>query len=52
MREAERHANTRNLAIRLTLRHTGLRVGELCNLRMGDVAVEAAPEQLVIGHLP
>jgi integrase/recombinase XerC len=37
IREAERHADKRNLAILLTLRHTGLRVGELCNLRLGDV---------------
>ncbi len=39
IREAERHGNKRNLAILLTLRHTGLRVGELCNLRLGDVVV-------------
>jgi site-specific recombinase XerD len=37
IREAERHADKRNLAILLTLCHTGLRVGELCNLRLGDV---------------
>lgn len=39
IREAERHGNLRNLAILLTLRHTGLRVGELCNLRLSDVTV-------------
>src|SRR5215216_6086273 len=39
IREAERHGNKRNLAILLTLRHTGLRVGELCNLRLGDVTI-------------
>lgn len=39
IREAERHGNKRNLALLLTLRHTGLRVGELCNLRLGDVVI-------------
>ena len=50
LREAERHGNKRNLAILLTLRHTGLRVGELCNLRLGDVTVsERKGEVLVRG---
>ncbi len=50
LREVERHGNTRNLAILLTLRHTGLRVGELCNLRLGDVTVsERKGEMLVRG---
>jgi integrase/recombinase XerC len=50
LREAERHGNKRNLAILLTLRHTGLRVGELCNLRLGDVAIsERKGEVLVRG---
>ncbi|MDP9366465.1 MAG: tyrosine-type recombinase/integrase [Chloroflexota bacterium] len=49
-REAERHGNKRNLAILLTLRHTGLRVGELCNLRLGDVSIsERKGEVLVRG---
>jgi integrase/recombinase XerC len=39
VREAERHGNKRNLAILQLLRHTGLRVGELCNLRLGDVVI-------------
>ena len=39
IREAERHGNTRILAILQVLRHTGLRVGELCALRLGDVAI-------------
>ena len=39
IREAERHADKRNLAILLTLRHTGLRVSELCNLRLGVVVI-------------
>ena len=50
IREAERHGNKRNLAILLILRHTGLRVGELCNLRLGDVAIsERKGEVLVRG---
>lgn len=50
IREAERHGNKRNLAILQLLRHTGLRVGELCNLRLGDVAVsERKGEVLVRG---
>jgi integrase/recombinase XerC len=50
LREAERHGNKRNLAILLTLRHTGLRVGELCNLRLGDVTIsERKGEVLVRG---
>lgn len=50
IREAERHGNKRNLALLLTLRHTGLRVGELCGLRLGDVALsERKGEVLVRG---
>jgi site-specific recombinase XerD len=39
IREAERHGNKRKLAILLTLRHTGLRVGEFCNVCLGDVTI-------------
>src|ERR671934_77424 len=39
LREAEKAGNKRNLAILLLLRHTGLRVGELCNLRLGDIRI-------------
>lgn len=50
IRKAERHGNKRNLAILLTLRHTGLRVGERCNLRLGDVTIsERKGESLVRG---
>src|SRR3712207_838537 len=50
VREAERHGTKRNLALLLTLRHTGLRVGELCNLRLGDVTLsERKGEVLVRG---
>src|ERR687886_3016189 len=37
IREAEKAGNKRNLAILQLLRHTGLRVGELCNLRLCDI---------------
>src|SRR5215210_3271967 len=37
IRTVERHGNTRDLAIVLTLRHTGVRVSELCSLTLGDV---------------
>src|SRR5436190_1759562 len=37
IRTVERHGNTRDLAIVLTLRHTGIRVSELCSLMLGDV---------------
>jgi site-specific recombinase XerD len=37
IREAQKAGNKRNLAIVHLLRHTGLRVGELCNLRVSDI---------------
>src|SRR3954468_12636127 len=37
IRTVERHGNTRDLAIVLTLRHTGVRVSELSSLTLGDV---------------
>src|SRR5918998_1726091 len=37
IRTVERHGNTRDLAIVLTLRHTGIRVSELSSLTLGDV---------------
>jgi site-specific recombinase XerD len=37
IRTVERHGNTRDLAIVLTLRHTGIRVSELSALMVGDV---------------
>ena len=50
LREAERHGDKRNIALVQLLRHTGLRVGELCNLRLGDVTLsEQKGEVLVRG---
>src|SRR3954447_24238803 len=37
IRTVERHGNTRDLAIVLVLRHTGIRVSELSSLVLGDV---------------
>ena len=37
IRTVERHGKTRDLAIVLTLRHTGIRVSELSSLMLGDV---------------
>ena len=37
IRTVERHGNTRDLAIVLTLRHTGIRVSELSSVMLGDV---------------
>jgi site-specific recombinase XerD len=37
VRMAERSGKKRDLAIMQTLRHTGLRVGELCDLRLDDI---------------
>ncbi len=39
IRAVEQSANTRDLAILLTLRHTGVRVGELCALRIPDLTI-------------
>jgi site-specific recombinase XerD len=48
IREAERHGNKRNLALLLTLRHTGLRVGELCHLRLGDIAISERKGEVLV----
>jgi len=39
VRAVERHGERRDLAVVLVLRHTGIRVGELCALRLGDVSI-------------
>lgn len=48
LREAEKDQNKRNLAVILTLRHTGIRVGELCNLRLADVSISERKGMLVV----
>ena len=39
IRTVEQSGNTRDLAVLLTLRHTGVRVGELCALRLADLTI-------------
>jgi integrase/recombinase XerD len=48
LRAAEREGNKRNLAILLVLRHTGLRVGELCALHVGDVVISERKGQVQV----
>jgi site-specific recombinase XerD len=48
IREAERHGDKRNIAIVQLLRHTGLRVGELCNLRLGDVTISERKGEVLV----
>jgi integrase/recombinase XerD len=48
IRTVERHGNTRDLAIVLTLRHTGIRVSELSSLMLGDVETSERKGSLTI----
>src|SRR6266540_1709474 len=48
IRTVERHGNTRDLAIVLTLRHTGIRVSELSSLRLGDVDISERKGSLTV----
>src|SRR5215211_1692753 len=48
IRTVERHGNTRDLAIVLTLRHTGIRVSELSALTVGDVAASERKGTLTV----
>jgi site-specific recombinase XerD len=48
IRYAERQGNKRNLAILQVLKNTGLRVGELCNLRLGDITIAERKGQVVV----
>jgi integrase/recombinase XerD len=48
IRTVERHGNTRDLAIVLTLRHTGLRVSELSALLVGDVEISDRKGMLTV----
>jgi integrase/recombinase XerD len=48
IREAERGENKRDLAILQLLRHTGIRVGELTALHLGDVTLSERKGQLVV----
>ncbi len=48
IRTVERHGNKRDLAIVLTLRHTGLRVSELSNLTVSDVQMSERKGALTV----
>jgi site-specific recombinase XerD len=48
IRTVERHGNTRDLAIVLTLRHTGIRVSELSALMVGDVEISERKGSLIV----
>src|ERR687889_679890 len=48
IRTVERHGNTRDLAIVLALRHTGLRVSELSSLMLGDVETSERKGSLTV----
>src|SRR5215217_5217842 len=48
IRTVERHGNTRDLAIVLTLRHTGIRVSELSSLMVGDVEASERKGSLTV----
>jgi integrase/recombinase XerC len=48
LRAAERYGSKRDVAILATLRHTGLRVGELTALRLADVAIGERTGELVV----
>jgi len=48
IRQVERGRNKRDLAIILTLRHTGIRVSELSALRLSDVEISERKGQLVV----
>ena len=48
IRSVERHGNTRDLAIVLTLRHTGIRVSELSSLSVGDVEISERKGSLTV----
>src|SRR3954468_2658132 len=48
IREVEQSGNKRDLALLQVLRHTGIRVGELVALRLGDVTLSERKGQLVV----
>src|SRR6266508_746841 len=48
IRTVERHGKARDLAIVLTLRHTGIRVSELSSLMLGDVEISERKGTLTV----
>src|SRR5215217_5252332 len=48
LRRSEQSGNRRDHAIMMTLRHTGIRVAELCDLRLGDVETSERKGTLMV----
>jgi site-specific recombinase XerD len=48
LRSAQRFGNKRDVAILQVLRHTGLRVGELCSLTVDDIAFSPQKGKVVV----
>src|SRR5215207_3148050 len=48
LRRSEQSGNWRDHAILMTLRHTGLRVAELCDLRVGDIVTRERSGSLTV----
>jgi site-specific recombinase XerD len=48
IRAVERHGSARDQAVLLTLRHTGIRVGELCALTLSDIVVSERTGSLTV----
>jgi site-specific recombinase XerD len=48
IRTVERHGNKRDLAIVATLRHTGVRVSELCSLTLADIQISDRKGSLLV----
>ena len=48
VRTVERHGSKCDLAVVQLLRHTGLRVSELCNLRLADVSLSERKGEVVV----
>ena len=48
LRRSEQSGNCRDHAILMTLRHTGIRVAELCDLRVGDVVTSERKGTLTV----
>ena len=48
IRAVERHGNKRDLALVLTLRHTGIRVSELCSLTLSDIELSERKGSVIV----
>ena len=48
LRAVRRSGNLRDLAIITTLLHTGMRVGELCNLRVSDIRISTHSNMITV----